>query len=114
MEEHAKKHVYVYSACRLTTEEEILLMQLCKPDSTERLSLTSLATLPYGKSLTVKLGTELSPAIENFDRGPDTTINDNPKKTLISSKLFGAAYNRPEEVGRSILTSVFTPSFFLF
>jgi hypothetical protein len=110
MEEYAKKHVFVSSACRLTTEEEILLLQLCKPDARGRLSLallnrkafvtavTSLSTLPDGKSLTVKLGTERPPTIENFDIGPDTTIIDNPKKTMISSKLFGAAYTRPEEV----------------
>jgi len=110
MEEYAKKHVFVSSACRLTTEEEMLLLQLCKPDSRGRLSLallnrkafvtavSSLATLPDNKSLTVKLGTERPPMIENFDRGPDMTIVDNPKKTMISAKLFGAAYNRPEEV----------------
>jgi hypothetical protein len=110
MEEYTKKHVYVSSACRLTTEEEILLLQLCKPDVAGRLSLallnrkafvtavSSLATLPEDKSLTVKLGTERPPNIENFDIGLDTTILDNPKKTMISSKLFGAVYSRPEEV----------------
>jgi hypothetical protein len=125
MEEYTKKHVYVSSACRLTTEEEMLLLQLCKPDSTGRLSLallnrkafvtavSSLATLPDGKSLTVKLGTERPPAVENFDRGPDTTIIDNPKKTMISSKLFGAAYTRPEEVSRRIILSVYPPIFVL-
>lgn len=109
MEEYAKKHVHVSSACRLTTEEEMLLLQLCKPDARGRLSLillnrkafvtavSSLSTLPDGKSLTVKLGTERPPTVDNFDRGPDTTIIDNPKKTMISSKLFGAAYSRPEE-----------------
>ena len=114
MEEYAKKHVFVSSACRLTTEEEMLILQLCKPNARGRLSLTllnrkafvtavsSLATLPDNKSLTVKLGTERPPMIENFDRGPDMTIITNPKKTMISAKLFGAAYNRPEEV--SILT----------
>ena len=110
MEEYAKKHVFVSSTCRLTTEEELLLLQLCKPDARGRLSLTllnrkafvtavsSLATLPDNKSLTVKLGTERPPVIENFDRGPDMTIINNPKKMMISAKLFGAAYNRPEEV----------------
>ena len=109
MEEYAKKHVYVSSACRLTTEEEMLLLQLCSPDARGRLSLillnrkafvtavSSLSTLPKDKTLTVKLGSERPPAIENFDLGPDTTIIDNPKKTLNLSKLFGAAYSRPEE-----------------
>jgi hypothetical protein len=112
MEEYAKKHVFVSSACRLTTEEEMLLLQLCSPDARGRLSLTllnrkafvtavsSLSTLPKDKSLTVKLGAERPPNIENFDRGPDTTILDNPKKSMLSSKLFGAAYSRPEEVSR--------------
>lgn len=110
MEEYAKKHAFVSSACRLTTEEEMLLLQLCSPDARGRLSLTllnrkafvtavsSLATLPKDKSLTVKLGTERPPSIDNFDIGPDTTILDNPKKTMLTSKFFGAAYSRPEEV----------------
>lgn len=109
-EEYAKKHHFVSSACRLTTEEELLLLQLCKPDSRGRLSLSllnrkafvtavgSLAALPKGKKLTVKLGTERPPSFDNFDMGHDTTIIDNPRKTLISAKLFGAAYSRPEEV----------------
>ena len=110
MEEYCKKHAFVSSACRLTTEEEMLLLQLCKPNARGRLSLTllnrkafvtavsSLSTLPKDKSLTVKLGTERPPAIENFDVGQDNTIIDNPKKTMLSSKVFGAAYSRPEEV----------------
>lgn len=126
MEEYAKKHVNVSSACRLTTEEEMLLLQLCKPDSRGRLSLTllnrkafvtavsSLATLPDGKSLTVKLGTERPPTVENFDQGPDTTIIDNPKKTMISSKLFGAAYSRPEEVRGVAASKLRIPEFFQF
>lgn len=113
LEEYAKKHVYVSSACRLTTEEEMLLLQLCSPDARGRLSLTllnrkafvtavsSLATLPRDKSLTVKLGTERPPSIDNFDVGLDTTILDNPKKTMLTSKFFGAAYSRPEEVSLS-------------
>ena len=110
MEEYAKKHAFVSSACRLTTEEEMLLLQLCSPGARGRLSLillnrkafvtavSSLATLPPDKSLTVKLGTERPPSIDNFDIGPDTTILDNPKKTMLTSKFFGAAYSRPEEV----------------
>ena len=112
MEEYAMKHAFVSSACRLTTEEELLLLQLCSPDARGRLSLillnrkafvtavSSLSTLPKDKSLTVRLGTERPPSIENFDIGPDYTIIDNPKKTMLSSKLFGAAYSRPEEVSK--------------
>ncbi len=110
MEEYSKKHVYVSSACRLSHEEELLLLDLCAPTEQDKLSLTlinrrafvtavkTLASLPNDKSLTVKLGTEKPPTFENFDTGPDDTIFDNPKKTTISSKLFGAAYSRPEEV----------------
>jgi hypothetical protein len=114
MSEYCKKHPYVSSACRLTTEEELLLLQLCTPTARERLSLallnrkayvtavSSLAKLPPDKSLTVKLGTEQMPSFENFDAVIDNTIIDNPKKTMISSKLFGAAYSRPEEVRLSV------------
>ena len=110
MEEYVNKHTYVSSACRLTTEEELLLLQLCKPDARGRLSLSllnrkafvtavgSLGALPQGKKLTVKLGTERPPTFDNFDMGPDFTIIENPKKTLISAKVFGAVYSRPEEV----------------
>jgi hypothetical protein len=110
MESYTRKHGFVSSACRLTTEEEMLLLQLCCPNNTDRLSLsllnrkafvgavTSLATLPADKTLSVKLGKEKPPIFENFDFGADFTILENPKKTMMSAKLFGAAYNRPEEV----------------
>ena len=110
MEEYCKKHPYVSSACRLSTEEELLLLQLCTPSARDRLSLallnrkayvtavSSLGKLPPDKSLTVRLGSEKMPSFENFDAIVDNTIIDNPKKTMISSKLFGAAYARPEEV----------------
>ncbi len=88
----------------------MLLLQLCKTDAGDRLSLTllnrkafvgavsSLSTLPPDKTLTVKLGKEKPPIIENFDFGADYTILENPKKTMVSAKLFGAAYTRPEQV----------------
>lgn len=110
MEEYVKKHPFVSSACRLTTEEELLILGLCKPYASSRLSLalinrqayvgavSSLSMLPPDKSLSVKLGVEKPPTIMNFDDVKDTTIFDNPKKTMISSKLFGAVYSRPEEV----------------
>jgi hypothetical protein len=109
MEHYCKKHPYVSSACRLTTEEELLLLQLCAPTARDKLSLallnrkayvtavTGLRNLPPDKSLTIKLGAETTPPFENFDTGPDITILENPKNTMISSKLFGAAYSRPEE-----------------
>ena len=91
MEAYAKKHLYVFSACRLTIEGKILLLQLCKPGSRGRLS--------YRKAF-VNAVTDLAMLFpfQNFIWGPDTTIINNPKKTMISSKLFGAVYARPEEV----------------
>ena len=109
MEHYCKKHPFVSSACRLTTEEELLLLQLCAPTARDKLSLallnrkayvtavTSLGNLPPDKSLTIKLGMEQTPTFENFDTGPDMSIFENPKCTMLSSKLFGAAYTRPEE-----------------
>jgi len=110
MEEYTKKHGYVASACRLTTDEEMLLLQLCSSETQGRLSLsllnrkafvaavTTLSTLPKDKTLTVKLGKEKPPKVENFDFGADYTVLENPKKTSVSAKFFGAAYTRPEEV----------------
>jgi hypothetical protein len=110
MEQYVKKHPYVSSACRLSTEEELLLLQLCSPDARDKLSLAllnrkayvsaviSLGSLPNDKTLSVKLGGQKTPKFENFDEGVDMTIITNPKKTLLASKVFGAAYSRPEEV----------------
>lgn len=110
LEKYIQKHGYVSSACRLSTEEELLLLQLCGPEGREKLSLTllnrkafvaavtTLATLPQDKTLTVQLGKEKPPIIENFDFGADYTIIENPKKTMTSAKFFGAAYTRPENV----------------
>jgi hypothetical protein len=120
MEAYVKKHEYVSSSCRLTTEEEMLLLQLSASEDQARLplillnrkafvaSVRALATLPKDKSMTIRLGKEKPPVIENFDFGADYTILENPKKTSVSSKLFGAAYSRPEEVrATSILFNFF-------
>jgi len=110
MEAYVKKHGFVSSACRLTTEEEMLLLQMCSAESRGKLSLTllnrkafvaavtTLGTLPPDKTLTVKLGREKPPVVENFDFGADYTIIENPKKIMVSAKFFGAAYSRPEDV----------------
>jgi len=110
LEKYTQKHGYVSSACRLSTEEEMLLLELCGAESRERLSLTllnrkafvgavtSLSTLPKDKTLTVQLGKEKPPVIENFDFGADYTIIENPRKTMTSAKFFGGAYARPENV----------------
>ena len=34
---------------------------------------------------------------ENFGRNPDVTVLKNQKKSMITSRLVGAAYSRPEE-----------------
>jgi hypothetical protein len=119
LEKYIQKHGYVSSACRLTTEEELLLLQLCSPEGRERLPLTlvnrqafvsavtTLATLPQDKTLTVQLGKEKPPLIENFDFGADYTIIENPKKTMTSAKFFGAAYSRPENVSCTCYHLVF-------
>jgi hypothetical protein len=121
MEAYTKKHGYVSSACRLTTEEEMLLLQLCSPDERGRLSLTllnrkafvgavtSLATLPKDKTLTVKLGKEKPPVIENFDFGADYTIIENPKKTMVSAK-FLSKYSRPQDVSTLFLSNLAKPT----
>lgn len=109
MEEYTKKHGHVSSACRLTTDEEMLLLQMCSAEQQNQLSLlllnrqafvsavTTLVHLPKDKTLTVKLGKEKPPVVENFDFGADNTILENHKKTMTSAKLFGAAYSRPED-----------------
>ena len=103
MEAHTTKHDLVSSACRLITDEELLLLELCSAATLSYLSLTllnckafvaavtCLATLAKDKSLTVKLGKEKHPVVENFDFGADYTIIENPKKVMVSAKFFGAA-----------------------
>jgi hypothetical protein len=111
MDAYVRKHAFVSSACRLTTDEEMLILQMCSAsEQSSRLPLLllnrkafvaavmTLSTLPKDKTLTVKLGKEKPPLIENFDFGADYTILENPKKTMLSAKFFGAAYSRPEEV----------------
>lgn len=117
MEAYVKKHGFVSSACRLTTEEEMLILEMSGVDTRGKLTLsllnrkafvaavTTLGTLPKDKTLTVKLGREKPPTIENFDFGADYTIIENPKKTMVSAKFFGAAYNRPEDVSLYYLMS---------
>lgn len=98
----------------------MLLLQLCNQDERNSLSLillnrkafvgavSNLSNLPPDKTLTVKLGKEKPPSIENFDFGADYTIIENPKKMMVSAKLFGAAYSRPEQV-RGVVSSSIGP-----
>lgn len=95
---------------RLTTAEELLLLKICTPSVGYRLpielanrdayvsAVNNIGALPIGKTLSVKIGIDKPPVVENFDYGADTSILDNPKNCMITSKLFGAAYSRPEEV----------------
>lgn len=110
MREYVKKYDFISSACRLTTDEEMLLLKMCTPSLGYRLptelvnrnayvsAVSNIGTLPVGKTLSVKVGIDKPPVIDNFDSGADTSILDNPKNCMIGSKLFGAAYSRPEEV----------------
>mmetsp|Transcript_3318 Transcript_3318/g.4839 ORF Transcript_3318/g.4839 Transcript_3318/m.4839 type:complete len:236 (-) Transcript_3318:65-772(-) len=110
MTEYVRKHAYVSAACRLSAEEELLLLKLCSPSARGRLSaglinrqafvgaLENVNNIPEGKALTVKLVSQQIPHFEDFDQKDlDTTIIDNPKNSMISSKLFGSSYSRPEE-----------------
>jgi hypothetical protein len=106
--EYVKKHPYVSSACRLSPEEEILLLKLARGGGS-KLPLTlmnrkafvtavsNLDTLNPGDYATVKLGVQKIPPFDNFDSGPDETILRDPKNTMIGSKLFGTAYNRTDQ-----------------
>ncbi len=109
MKQYVLKHSYVSSACRLSTDEETLLLQLCSTAMRGTLykelvnrkafveAVTTLEHIPRDQTVTVNLGLPKKPEIVNFDGEPDTSILDNHKKTMITSKLFGAAYSRPED-----------------
>ncbi len=110
MREYVRKHAHVSSACRLTTDEEMLLLQLCSTTMRSRLfpelinrkafvkAVRTLGQIPQGEMVTVNLSLPQPPKIKNFDLAePDISILDNHKKTMITSKLFGAAYSRPED-----------------
>jgi len=60
-------------------------------------AVTTLDHIPPDQTVTVNLGLSKKPTIENFDGVPDTSILDNHKKTMLTSKFFGAAYSRPED-----------------
>ena len=109
MKQYVLKHAYVSSACRLSKEEESLLLQLCTANMRSRLyeelinrkafveAVTTLDHIPPGQTVTVNMAFSKRPPIENFDSTPDTSILDNHKKQTISSKVFGSAYSRPED-----------------
>lgn len=109
MIEYVRKSDFVSSACRLTPQEELLLLRLGSVNSTSKpplillnrrafvTAVSSVYHLPPDKSLTVNLGAIKSPDFADFDNGADKTIIENPRQTMVTSKIFGAAYSRPEE-----------------
>ena len=111
MIEYVRKHDFVSAACRLTSEEELLLLKLASSSSREKLNLmllnrksyvtglSTLETMPQDKSLTIKLGSEKANFIERVTNIEfDDTILHNHKSNMVGSKLFAAGYSRPEEV----------------
>jgi hypothetical protein len=92
MVQYVNKQQFVSAACRLSPDEELLLLKLCQPANGARLSLkllnrkayvtavTTLATLPPNKSVTVKLGSEKPPQYHDFDGEADDTILKDHKK----------------------------------
>jgi len=111
MTECVRKHAYVSAACRLSAEEELLLLKLCSPSTRARLSagltnrqaflcaLGNVHNIPEGKAFTVTLVSQQIPHFEDFDQKDfDTTVIDNSKNNMISSKLFGYSYSGPDEV----------------
>ena len=60
-------------------------------------AVSNISSLPTGQTLSVRVGIDKPAAVENFDGPADTSILDNPKNTMMGSKVFGAAYSRPEE-----------------
>ena len=109
MSHYIEKHPYVSSACRLTPDEELLLLGLCRPSRGNNLaiklfnrrkylsSIVDLERLSNVKTMSVKIIDAKPPKIINFDGEPDKTVLDNHKNTMITSKLFGAGYSRPED-----------------
>ena len=113
VEEELREYVHklpnVSANCRLTLEEELTLLKSCwsvsrtnlVPALQNRLAyvtgVNALPGLKDDKTVTVKLIARF-PIVENFDDGPDTSIITDPKNQMISAKVFGAAYSRPEKV----------------
>jgi hypothetical protein len=109
MFEYVAKHSFVSSACRLSKDEEMLLLHLCSNNTRSHLAkelvnrrafveaVNTLDQIPPEQSITVNLSLSKKPTFVNFDGEPDVSILDNHKKTMISSKVFGAAYSRPED-----------------
>lgn len=105
--EYVRKHSFVSSACRLSSEEELLLLKLCGKKIPLALmnrrafvaAVNALGSLSRDQSATVKLGVRKAPQYANFDcEKLDNTILIDPKNSMVGSKIFGAAYSRIDQV----------------
>lgn len=117
IEEELREYVHklpnVSASCRLTLEEELTLLKSCWSISRTNLipalqnrlayvtGVNALPGLKVDKTVTVKLIARF-PIVENFDDGPDTSIVTDPKNQMVSTKVFGAAYSRPEKVSHLV------------
>ena len=107
---YIRKHEHVSSACRLTSDEEMLLIKLCDLDLDSQASVEilnrkafvsgvgHLQEIPKDSSITVKFAAKHMPKFENFDVAPDQSILLDPKNSNVGAKIFGAAYSRPDVV----------------
>ena len=121
VEEELREYVFklpnVSANCRLSIEEELTLLKSCWSISRTNLvpalqnrlayltAVDALKGLASDKTVTVKLIAKF-PIIENFDDGPDTSIVTDPKNQMLSAKVFGAAYSRPEKVSNPSLFKI--------
>ena len=95
MKEYVLKHAYVSSACRLSKDEETLLLQLCTTNMRSELykelvnrkafveAVATLDHIPPDQTVMVTLGLSKKPAIKNFDGVTDTSILDNHKRSCL-------------------------------
>ena len=109
--EYVRKHGQVSSACRLTPNEELIVLNLCSTSFKGKLPIDLLNRKAFvagivsaasggglqNRKMTVKLGSEAMPNVIDFDGEPDISILSNPKNTMAASKLFGTAYTRPDD-----------------
>ena len=109
LREYILKLNNVSANCRLSLDEELSILKTSWSISRTKLvpalqnrlayltGVHSLKGLNSEKTVTVKLIARF-PVIDNFDGEPDTSIITDPKNQMVSTKVFSAAYNRPEKV----------------
>ena len=109
MTEYLHKVLCVSSACKLTCEEDILLLRLCAFSTRSRISfklmnrkafistLSSLSVILSDKKwLQGFLNYETNQIWELWSKSRLTVLK-NQKKSMITSRLVGSASSRPEE-----------------